>query len=335
MLLLLQIFTGDLNTIVFDITYKIDNLLLPSLFFGSFIFISIFLLALLGGLIWEVFTIVEDIWREEREWESKQLDKLEREEQKKKLMTSKSRNYTKKRKSMSLDQNVSLLVDKQQKNYEPNHNFVLDLLQDDDHQDIQFTDSDMFDLNDKSPYSEGLPQMLSDVIKEESHSDYIEEEKQMNIQDSIAVKQVDLMERYNFDEKYEKNTRLLSSTMPFSTNVEMQMKKKSPQSSQSPVNILVEHFMVKFSSCTAFFSRQQNLKTEGIFEANERSLNSFYVSQIKEDLKSFEEENKQETIKDINIQNNQFLIENAILKGANQKEIRKQELNHFYEKFGH
>jgi two pore calcium channel protein 1/two pore calcium channel protein 3 len=30
----------------------------PTVFVGSFIFLSIFLLALIGGLVWEVFTVV-------------------------------------------------------------------------------------------------------------------------------------------------------------------------------------------------------------------------------------------------------------------------------------
>jgi len=47
-----------------------NSLSFPAVFFGSFIFISIILLALLGGLIWEVFTIVEDIWKEERLYEN-------------------------------------------------------------------------------------------------------------------------------------------------------------------------------------------------------------------------------------------------------------------------
>jgi two pore calcium channel protein 1/two pore calcium channel protein 3 len=42
---------------VFDTAYRTNNLLMVSMYFGSFVFLSIFLLALIGGLVWEVFTI--------------------------------------------------------------------------------------------------------------------------------------------------------------------------------------------------------------------------------------------------------------------------------------
>jgi two pore calcium channel protein 1/two pore calcium channel protein 3 len=47
------------STIVFDYAYRDKDLTTISIFMGSFVFLSIFLLALTGGLIWEVFIIVD------------------------------------------------------------------------------------------------------------------------------------------------------------------------------------------------------------------------------------------------------------------------------------
>ena len=43
---------------VFELTYDTDDMLSAMIFVGSFEFLSIFLLALIGGLVWEVFSVV-------------------------------------------------------------------------------------------------------------------------------------------------------------------------------------------------------------------------------------------------------------------------------------
>ncbi|CAD8206175.1 unnamed protein product [Paramecium octaurelia] len=58
-LLMLQIFTAaSWGQIVFELSYETNSLAVPMIFVGSFVFLSIFLLALIGGLVWEVFTVV-------------------------------------------------------------------------------------------------------------------------------------------------------------------------------------------------------------------------------------------------------------------------------------
>jgi len=49
---------AEWNQIVFELTYDTDDMVSAMLFVGSFEFFSIFLLALIGGLVWEVFTVV-------------------------------------------------------------------------------------------------------------------------------------------------------------------------------------------------------------------------------------------------------------------------------------
>ncbi|CAD8124310.1 unnamed protein product [Paramecium sonneborni] len=61
-LIMLQIFTAaSWSQIVFELSYDTKNLIVPMIFVGSFVFLSIFLLALVGGLIWEVFTVISKI----------------------------------------------------------------------------------------------------------------------------------------------------------------------------------------------------------------------------------------------------------------------------------
>ncbi|CAD8206226.1 unnamed protein product [Paramecium pentaurelia] len=58
-LMMLQIFTAaSWGQIVFQLSYETKTLVVPMIFVGSFVFLSIFLLALIGGLVWEVFTVV-------------------------------------------------------------------------------------------------------------------------------------------------------------------------------------------------------------------------------------------------------------------------------------
>ena len=49
------------NNIVYDYGYKFDNLFISMVFFHSFYFISIFMLALIGGIIWEIFIVVDKV----------------------------------------------------------------------------------------------------------------------------------------------------------------------------------------------------------------------------------------------------------------------------------
>ena len=87
---------------------------------------------------------------------------------------------------------------------------------------------------------------------------------------------------------------------------------------------MAEYFKKRFLNMKQFsLQKTQNPKYEGMFSIYDNSINSFYVNQIKDDLKSFEQDNKIKHKKDVNIQNHRFLIENAILKGADQREIRK------------
>lgn len=61
-------------------------------------------------------------------------------------------------------------------------------------------------------------------------------------------------------------------------------------------------------------------------------MNDLYLQQIKENL--LDQESRHEPVKDFNMGNHAFLINNALLKGANQHDIRKAELNHFYNVYG-
>ena len=53
-----------------------NNYVLPAFFFGSFVFLSIFLQALLGGLVWEVFNVVSYSLKVNEEEESKIQNKV-------------------------------------------------------------------------------------------------------------------------------------------------------------------------------------------------------------------------------------------------------------------
>ncbi|CAD8182723.1 unnamed protein product [Paramecium octaurelia] len=58
-LMMLQFFiAAEWNQVVFELTYDTGNMFSAMVFIGSFEFLSIFLLALISGLVWEVFTIV-------------------------------------------------------------------------------------------------------------------------------------------------------------------------------------------------------------------------------------------------------------------------------------
>ncbi|CAK69287.1 unnamed protein product (macronuclear) [Paramecium tetraurelia] len=58
-LMMLQVFTASSwGQLVFELAFDTKNLVTPMIFVGSFVFLSIFLLALIGGLVWEVFTVV-------------------------------------------------------------------------------------------------------------------------------------------------------------------------------------------------------------------------------------------------------------------------------------
>ncbi|EGR34843.1 hypothetical protein IMG5_000710 [Ichthyophthirius multifiliis] len=61
-LILLQIcIAATWSNVVFDYAYKFDNMIQSIIFFNSFYFIAIFILSLIGGIIWEVFNVVERI----------------------------------------------------------------------------------------------------------------------------------------------------------------------------------------------------------------------------------------------------------------------------------
>ncbi|CAD8055958.1 unnamed protein product [Paramecium primaurelia] len=67
-LMMLQMFiAAEWNQIVFELTYDTDDMVSAMLFVGSFEFFSIFLLALIGGLVWEVFTVVSQSLKQEED----------------------------------------------------------------------------------------------------------------------------------------------------------------------------------------------------------------------------------------------------------------------------
>ncbi|EGR32179.1 hypothetical protein IMG5_093030 [Ichthyophthirius multifiliis] len=84
MLVLLQVCTAaGWSNIVFDYGYKFDSLLNSILFFNSFHFIAVFMLSLIGGIIWEVFTVVEKIMEDIQAVEEQQelLNSIEQQQQ--------------------------------------------------------------------------------------------------------------------------------------------------------------------------------------------------------------------------------------------------------------
>ncbi|CAD8077769.1 unnamed protein product [Paramecium sonneborni] len=67
-LMMLQMFiAAEWNQVVFELTYDTEDMLSAMLFVGSFEFLSIFLLALIGGLVWEVFSVVSMQLRQSEE----------------------------------------------------------------------------------------------------------------------------------------------------------------------------------------------------------------------------------------------------------------------------
>jgi len=64
-LILLQVCVGSgWGYLQFDYSKKYDIMLLSSFYFNSFHFLSVFVLSLIGGLVWEVFDVVERIMRD-------------------------------------------------------------------------------------------------------------------------------------------------------------------------------------------------------------------------------------------------------------------------------
>jgi two pore calcium channel protein 1/two pore calcium channel protein 3 len=58
LLLISTFIAAEWSAIVFDLSYRMGSMAIPVAFMGSFVFLSIFLQALLGGLVWEVFNVV-------------------------------------------------------------------------------------------------------------------------------------------------------------------------------------------------------------------------------------------------------------------------------------
>lgn len=52
---------------IFELTYDTDDMVSAMVFIGSFEFVSLFLLSLIGGLVWEVFSIVSLSMKEEED----------------------------------------------------------------------------------------------------------------------------------------------------------------------------------------------------------------------------------------------------------------------------
>jgi two pore calcium channel protein 1/two pore calcium channel protein 3 len=55
------------NQLIFELTYDTDDMVSAMVFIGSFEFVSLFLLSLIGGLVWEVFSIVSLSMKEEED----------------------------------------------------------------------------------------------------------------------------------------------------------------------------------------------------------------------------------------------------------------------------
>jgi hypothetical protein len=61
LLLLLQVsLSANWHIVVFNLADQFDTLLLPALFFDLFEFLCIFFFALVGGLVWEVFNVIDE-----------------------------------------------------------------------------------------------------------------------------------------------------------------------------------------------------------------------------------------------------------------------------------
>lgn len=67
-LIMLQMFiAASWNQLIFELTYDTGDMVSAMVFIGSFEFVSLFLLSLIGGLVWEVFSIVSLSMKEEED----------------------------------------------------------------------------------------------------------------------------------------------------------------------------------------------------------------------------------------------------------------------------
>ena len=64
MLEMLNCWSGDLYKVMFDVSLKVHDNIDTSFFFCSFIFLISFLLSLITGLIWEVYLVIDDEFKE-------------------------------------------------------------------------------------------------------------------------------------------------------------------------------------------------------------------------------------------------------------------------------
>jgi len=64
MLEMLNCWSGDLYKVMFDVSLKVRGNIDTSFFFCSFIFLISFLLSLITGLIWEVYLVIDDEFKE-------------------------------------------------------------------------------------------------------------------------------------------------------------------------------------------------------------------------------------------------------------------------------
>ncbi|CAD8063596.1 unnamed protein product [Paramecium primaurelia] len=102
-LMMLQMFiAAEWNQIVFELTYDTDDMLSAMLFVGSFEFFSIFLLALIGGLVWEVFTVVSQSLKQDDD----QLNPIQNNlDQKQEVIYNQAAKHDKKKKLILNDDN--------------------------------------------------------------------------------------------------------------------------------------------------------------------------------------------------------------------------------------
>ncbi|EAR87869.2 cation channel family transporter (macronuclear) [Tetrahymena thermophila SB210] len=109
-LILLQVCVGaGWGDIVFDFGKKFQDLATSALYFNSFHFLSVFVLSLIGGLVWEVFDVVERIMRDQEALEQQLAIYRKWEEQQQQIEASfQSQDLSKKSNTINQQQQQSL-----------------------------------------------------------------------------------------------------------------------------------------------------------------------------------------------------------------------------------
>ncbi|KAL4499686.1 hypothetical protein ABPG72_017226 [Tetrahymena utriculariae] len=114
-LILLQVCIGaGWGSVVFDFGKKFQDLMTSALYFNSFHFLSVFVLSLIGGLVWEVFDVVERIMRDQEALDQQLSIYKQWEEQQQQIEASfQSLDLSKKNSSINQQQQQQLLQQSQ------------------------------------------------------------------------------------------------------------------------------------------------------------------------------------------------------------------------------